>query len=182
MPLFLVGYPQGARRTVHDSSWVLFPNSLTNEDWGRLELTLVNEFVVDQMGSDVTYSKKKQFAAKKAADEMKNRYGPFREGNDVQYRHTAGGDVEYMGVECDTFPGDSGAPAITRERGTLVGILFKGIDTGSHLASAIGSPANPLRPGAKYHERILPIGLIVKELNDRFEKDWQKKYGVTIVP
>jgi V8-like Glu-specific endopeptidase len=177
-PIFLVGYPQGWRRTIHDSSWVLFPHRIvSNTEWGDIESAVTAEYLEEQTEQDPNV--RSQRAAEKARDFMVSRYGqPEPNATNKQYVLRYEG-AEYIGAECDTFEGDSGAPAMLREDGSIIGILFKGMsDFGAAMTSA-RNPRVTSRPGARFHERILPISNVIADLNANIPQ-WQTSWGVTI--
>jgi len=178
-PIFLVGHPQGLSRTVHDSSWVLFPHSISNLERADIETDVINEMFIDETAEN--YEQRKQRATLAATLWMKDQYGPFASGDETVYTFRKDAQ-ECIGAECDTFRGDSGAPAILRENGKVVGILFKGLsDAGASANTDQRRVAVSSRPGAKYFERILPITLIIKELGlDKTDSKWRVDYEVKV--
>jgi hypothetical protein len=167
-PIFLVGYPQGIRRTVHDGSWVLFPSELlSKQERGEIQAEIASDFVdwTDAGGVEV----KTEMGLMKAAEFMEDHYGAVRSDDEASYQYESEGQPS-MGAECDTFRGDSGAPAILRETGGLIGILYKGLDDipGQTAATSERKPSIYGVAGPKYHEMILPIGPIVAELQQKF--------------
>ena len=166
-PVFVVGYPQAGYRTVHDSSWVIFPQKIKNKKIrGDITLQVANEFLLKE-GNPLTQSAKKN-ASDKAEAFMARIYGKPKEDPTTIYRLTKDGE-EYLGIESDTFQGDSGAPVMLRENGSVIGILFKGPADGGASAQASGRrPAESFIPGAFYHERVVPIQLIVANLDANF--------------
>jgi hypothetical protein len=168
-PIFLVGHPQGLRRTVHDGAWVLFPYELrSNQEWGDLESDIAGDFVDWRADGKV---EAKQEAGFVQADEfMVDSYGDFNPNGKTVYRYMPQGPngQPSIGAECDTFSGDSGAPAILRETGELVGILYKGLSDipGQSAATSERRPKIFGSASAKSHELILPISVIVDELGN----------------
>lgn len=169
-PLFLVGHPQGLFRTIHDSSWVLFPHRLnSNEERGDIESAVAKELIQDETDGD--YEQREKEAARKAALFMQTSYGSLDRNDKSTYVYrpavTNGNLEECVGVESDTFKGDSGAPAIHRETGRVIGILRAGgSDAGASASTTERQPLVSARPGAKYHERVMPMSFIVSRLND----------------
>lgn len=176
-PIFIVGHPQTSRRVVHDSSWVLFPHQIrSNRERGEITAQVLQEYLGREAYPETPAAKNR---AERGAEEfMKRAYGPKQDTPRAGY--TMGKDgMEYIGVESDTFEGDSGAPVMTREDGRIVGILFRGVsDAGVSVVSASRLPAKRLLPGAEHHERVLPSRLIIAELDEKYE-NWREN-GVTV--
>lgn len=175
-PIFLVGYPQGTRRTVHDGAWVLFPHKLmSNQERGELEAEIAEDFVDWTAAGEVT--DKTEWALLQAQEFTEDCYGARKNGSEVEYSYMKG-DQPSIGAECDTFKGDSGAPAILRDSGGLIGILYKGLDDipGQSAALSGRKPTISGKASAKYHELLLPISVIVQELDSSYPA-W-KDYGI----
>lgn len=177
-PIFLVGYPQGIRRIVHDGAWVLFPYQLlSNQERGEIQTEIASEFVDWTAAGEV--EAKTEIGVMKAGEFMDDHYGAFQNGDAVSYGNRIEGQPA-IGAECDTFRGDSGAPAILRETGKLIGILYKGADDipGQTAATSVRKPSIFGTAGAKTHEFILPITAVIEDLNKEFP-NW-RDYGVTV--
>jgi len=175
-PIFLVGHPQGIRRIVHDGAWVLFPYKLmSNQERGELESEIAEDFVDWSAAGEVT--EKTEWGLLQAQEFTEDCYGPRKNDSAVEY-HYMKGDQPSMGAECDTFKGDSGAPAILRDTGNLAGILYKGLDDipGQTAAASARKPTVSTKPGVKDHEVILPISVIVEDMRRSFPR--YEQYGV----
>ena len=178
-PIFLIGYPQGLRRTVHDGAWILFPDRLvSNEERGELQSEIAAESVDWTEGGEIEVKTEKGLM--KAVDFMDDYYGPTLLRADATYTYVREGQPT-IGAECDTFRGDSGAPAILRENGRLIGMLYRGLweAPGETAATSERKVRVSSRPGAGHHELILPASAIVADLRDNFP-EWQTR-GIVVV-
>ena len=163
-PIFLFGYPQGSKNMVHDSGWVLFPHKLlSNSERGLIESEIADDFF-DPAGPG-SFDDKVSMARNKAKQFMTLNYGPFEKENSEGYLFTKD-DAQCLGVEADLFEGDSGAPAILRENGKLIGILTRGPKDIPGQSAVTAGRKVPIaaRAGAKYHELLLPATLIIEDL------------------
>jgi hypothetical protein len=157
-PLYLIGHPLGDPRTVHDNTFVYFPFRVTELEFTELEMAVRSEF----LGSD---------------DELM-RLGEFR---DSYQQRNLGGQTVYenfslrwqlqptIGVDSDTFHGNSGSPTYSRKTHRVVGILFDGED----------DLDNPWQVGWRAHEAVLPIEAVVDRL-DAVHPQWRNWQGVCI--
>lgn len=166
-PIFLVGHPQGIRRMVHDGAWVLFPYELTNEERGQVQSELATQLVDWTEQGEVNAKKEKGFM--KAKDFMERNYGLFQNGGSVSYRYMNEGKPS-IGAECDTFSGDSGAPALLRETGKLIGMLYKGMPDipGQTAATNRRNPEIFGTAGPDGHELLLPAETIIADIKQGF--------------
>lgn len=184
-PVFVVGFPQGGNLTIHDNSWVLFPHQVVNADRGPILAFLAKSalFPYANPGSapDITLSNTYKEAQKFAEEQMTLHYGALHGAPDdatAPATHVFD-DETYIGLESDTFEGDSGAAVISRSRGTVVGLLRKGMDSG-HVASK-GGAAFPRQVDSRVHERAIPIVRIIKDIRDQLGEDWTTKHGAKVV-
>lgn len=169
-PLYVVGYPLGEPRTVHDNTFVYFPFRLTEDEYYELKLLVSAEF------SSIE------------AEEQSYREGKLKEFTD-SYRRREDGDVlsdgrpyyEYIsvrfgeqptiGVDSDTYRGNSGSPVYHRRSHAVVGLLFDGQEDLSQ----------PWAAGWRSHEAVLPIAEIVERL-DAAAPEWRDDPRVCVLP
>lgn len=113
-PIFLIGHPQQSPRMVHDNSWVKFPYRLSPRAFSDLLCKVNSEFIGAGGGS----------AAEQADAFLKAYRKQELPNGKSRYRYVAFRDglkIDAIGIESDTFKGDSGAPAMLRETGDLIG-------------------------------------------------------------
>ena len=161
-PIVLVGYPDGNQRQVHDDAWVLYPHELrSDQERGKLESQIAKESVDWTEEGMVEDKKAKGLMA--ARDFLDDNYE--KDQTDGIYRYTRYHQPT-IGAVCDTFEGDSGAPAVLRETGKLIGILYRGLPDipGQTASTDERKPSISGSPGTRYHELILPITAILAEL------------------
>jgi hypothetical protein len=165
-PIILFGYPQGSKHVVHDSGWVLFPHRLlSNSERGVIESEITDDFF-DPAGPG-SFDDRMTAARDNARRFLILYYGPFEKENADGYSFIKD-DMPCVGVEADLFEGDSGAPAILRENGKLIGILTQGPKDipGQSAVSAGRKVPIAARAGAKFHERLLPATAIIDDLKN----------------
>lgn len=167
VPIYLIGHPSRAPQTVHDNAWVLFPFEATEAEMKELRIAVNAEFIGTKGSASV------------ATDHFIKSYVPISlpTGEHLfRYIGSWGGrKLPLIGAECDTFKGDSGSPAILREKGDLIGILVEGQPDQGDFGSNPTRDTRGYRGGWTYHERILPIREIVAQL-DASVADWRTLY------
>lgn len=164
-PLYVVGYPLGEPRTVHDNTFVYFPFRLDEDEYFELKLLVSAEF--DSI----------------EAENLSYREGKLKEFTD-SYRLREDGDAPYyeyisvrfgeqptIGVDSDTYRGNSGSPVYHRRSHAVVGLLFDGQEDLSQ----------PWAPGWRSHEAVLPIGKVVERL-DAAAPEWRADPRVCVLP
>jgi hypothetical protein len=148
--LYLVGHPKGEPRTVHDHAYVRFPFSITA--YQRRELRIALEQEVKHLAN-----------AKSLVSEFDASYRPRSVNGQTVYEYYASrwGKQPTIGVDADTFHGNSGSPALLRGTHALFGILFDGAsdDTHDHWGWAV-------------HEAVLPSSVIAAAL-DQTVAGWE---------
>jgi V8-like Glu-specific endopeptidase len=168
-PIFLVGHPRGAERLIHDNSWVKFPYQVSQAEFTDL-LALVN-------------GELKAAGAEDAAQEADNFIQFYKQQIDHKsyfYVDRRDGKAEHsMGAECDTFRGDSGAPAMLRETGEVVGILVAGEADQEMRPNEGRVKSNAYTASWIHHETLLPIVKVVEQL-DKEKSGWRNECGVEI--
>ncbi len=158
-PIYVVGHPLGYPRTIADNAFVLFPFEVSASTLAELELSVEGEFKNDPQKDQ-------------RLKDLRNSYRSV---------HRADGSIVYqnysvrwhrqptIGADCETFHGDSGAPAFSRRSHLVVGILYDGEPDIAHR----------YHPGWGYHESIIPITRIVDQL-DQAHPDWRTSVGACI--
>jgi hypothetical protein len=146
--VYVIGYPQGQPVMVHDSAHVYLPHRIEDGDpFVRLRLNVEADVRLFRDGANLMT----QFVQSYQLVTVGN--VPTRE-----LRHVRDNGEPRMGIVADTFEGNSGGPVFDHERGQcVVGILVAGSDD-SGLRR---------RPNWKEHERVLPITVILEDLNRR---------------
>ncbi len=158
--VYVVGYPNGERKKVHDNSYVYWPFEINESTYTELELRIKAEFLDNKR------------ICKEALREFENSYREVKTaaGEKLYYNFsTKWNNMPTIGVNCSTSHGNSGSPLYLKRKEGVIGILFNGSDdSGSYV------------PGWKYHEAILPIKEISKQL-DRLCPNWKTNWkGVRI--
>jgi hypothetical protein len=157
-PLYLIGHPLGEPRTVHDNTFVFFPFQVSELEFAELEMAVRSEFL-------------------DAEDELER----LQEFRDSYQQTTMAGMPMFqnfslrwqqqptIGVDSDTFHGNSGSPAYSRKTHKIVGILFDGEE----------DLDEPWNVGWRAHEAVLPINVVVERL-DEVHPGWRDWDGVCI--
>lgn len=164
-PLYVVGYPLGEPRTVHDNTFVYFPHRLTQDEYVLVKLLVSQEF--DSI----------------EAEDASYRDGKLREFTD-SYRLRESGDEPYyeyisvrfgqqptIGVDSDTYHGNSGSPVFNRRTHAVIGLLFDGQEDFSQ----------PWTAGWRSHEAVLPITRVIERL-DAVLPAWRDDPKACVIP
>jgi hypothetical protein len=161
-PLYVVGHPQRAPQTVHDNSRVFLPFHLAAADFDALKADVAAELANhpqrDELAQQFTSSYRE--TKDQGGRSFWNLYDVRTEGQ------------PRVGIEADTFGGNSGSPVYDR-RSHCVAALF-----------ASGAPDfDPSHPSSEHagwarHESALPMSAVTKDL-DRQIKSW-RELGVII--
>lgn len=157
-PLYLVGHPLGEPRTVHDNTFVFFPFRVTGLEFTELEIAVRAEF----LGADDELERLAEF--RQSYRERSENGQPVFENFSLRW-----GRQPTIGVDSDTFHGNSGSPAYSRNTHLVVGILFDGED----------DLDDPWDVGWRAHEAVLPIGVVVDRL-DNVHPQWRDWDGVCV--
>lgn len=157
-PLYLIGHPLGTERTVHDNTFVYFPFRVKDLEFTELEMAVRAEF----LGSSDEAERLEEFRAS---------YKRRENAGVVQYVNYSArwGGQPTIGVDSDTFHGNSGSPAFNRKTHLVVGILFDG-EEDRDMEWDVGWRA---------HEAVLPISEIIARL-DTNDSSWRSQPGVCI--
>jgi len=157
-PLYLIGHPRGDPRTVHDNTFVYFPFRVTELEFTELEIAVRAEF----LGTD---------DEPKRLQEFRGSYQARSAGGQQVFenfsRRWSGQPT--IGVDSDTFHGNSGSPTYSRKTHRVVGILFAGEDDRD----------DPWEVGWRAHEAVLPIEVVVDRL-DEVHSGWREWQGVCV--
>lgn len=172
-PIFLVGHPRQSPRLIHDNSWVKFPYQVSEKEFTLLLAEVNGEL--------------KQAQVQDAAQEADTFAKCYKDYTD-QTGHTShlhidirgGKAVHCMGAECDTFHGDSGAPAILRETGDVIGILTAGEADQEDVPGENRAKSNAYIAGWLHHEIIIPTVKIVEQVDQEKGPGWRQTCGVTV--
>lgn len=141
--LYVVGHPLGAERTVHDNGWAIFPFLVTREEFGRLLMLVETEF-------------KDSPDHNAAIANFRESYVKSTDGGQELYRNFSArwNFQPTIGVEIDTFHGNSGGPVFGRIDQNVVGIVIDGEP----------DDAGPWVPGWRRHEAVLPASEILADI------------------
>ncbi len=163
--IYVVGYPLGQPRAVHDNTHVYFPFTVDEKAHAELEIQVRAEFKAG------------------AEEDQSYRDGKLREFVDAYRRRTeSSGDVIYeyfsarfgdqptIGANSDTYAGNSGSPAFHRRTHALVGLLFDGHDQ---------DDTAPWSPGWRTHEAILPITEVLNAIEQQ-KPGWKDSNGLCV--
>lgn len=162
-PLYVVGYPQGEPRTVHDNAFVYFPHLVTVTEHAELEILVRSEF--DSLAAeDQSYREGK---LKEFSESYRRR--DINGTPHFEYISTRFGNQPTIGADSDTYRGNSGSPVYNRRTHAVIGLLFDGQDDLSQ----------PWEPGWRAHEAILPITEVVRHL-DLVMPEWKNDPSVCI--
>jgi V8-like Glu-specific endopeptidase len=157
-PLYLIGYPLGNPRTVHDNTYVYFPFRVTEFELTELEMAVRSEF----LGSDDEMERIEEF--RNSYQERDAGGQPVYENFSLRWRRQP-----TIGIDSDTFHGNSGSPAYSRKTHRVIGILFDGED----------DMDDPWQVGWRAHEAVLPIEVVVDTL-DSVHPEWRDWQGVCL--
>ncbi|RDZ28585.1 serine protease [Lysobacter silvisoli] len=165
-PLYVIGFPLGGPRTVHDNSYVYFPFLASADEFAEIEILVRSEFATleDEQQSYIDGKLKEfidSYRPRTAADG--SRY--------YEYVSVRFGDQPTIGADSDTYHGNSGSPVYSRRNHAVVGLLFDGQEDTSQ----------PWSPGWRAHEAILPIGKVVERL-DTVAPDWRSDPRLCVRP
>jgi hypothetical protein len=153
--IYVVGFPLGQPRVVHDNAHVYFPFQVDSNEYVRIEIS-VREELKSGPEEDQSYIDGK-------LREFIDSYKPRMENGAIVYEYYSErfGDQPTIGVDSDTYAGNSGSPAFHRRTHALVGLLFDGHRTSDE----------PWAPGWRTHEAILPVLKIIEAMNAQ-EPGW----------
>lgn len=176
-PLYVLGYPQGGELTVHDNSWVTFPLDIDEHErplvLRKLAESTLPEYEPFTSEKLENLSSRYKRAHDNAKSEMKKHYPDFPT-NGFYRRHYKG--EAHLGLESDTFEGDSGAPVISRRLGGLIGILRRGVaDT---QVATKGASAYPRRITSTVHEEAIPVEIIINDIEQNLGVGWPHAHGL----
>lgn len=150
--LYVVGFPLGGPRTVHDNAFVYFPYEVTADEFAELEILVRQEF-------DSLSEEQDSFREGKLKEFRESYRAKTVDGVEMfEYVSTRFGGQPTIGADSDTYRGNSGSPVFDRRTHHVVGILFDGQE----------DLAEPWQPGWRAHEAILPTPRIVAQLDAAF--------------
>jgi len=164
-PLYVIGYPLGEPRTVHDNSFVYFPFRVTPDEYIAMKLLVSAEFDSIE-AEDLSYREGK---LKEFVDSYQLREGdgaPYYEYISVRFDQQP-----TIGADSDTYRGNSGSPVYHRRSHAVIGLLFDGQEDLSE----------PWAAGWRAHEAVLPITKVVERL-DIAAPAWREDPRVCVLP
>ena len=164
-PLYVIGYPLGEPRTVHDNSFVYFPFRVTPDEYISMKLLVSAEFESIE-AEDQSYREGK---LKEFVDSYQLREGagdPYYEYISVRFDRQP-----TIGADSDTYRGNSGSPVYHRRSHAVIGLLFDGQEDLSE----------PWAAGWRAHEAVLPIVKVIEQL-DIAAPAWRAAPGVCVLP
>lgn len=166
--IYVVGYPLGQPRAVHDNTHVYFPFFVDEKGHAELEIQVRAEFAPGEE-ENRAYSDGK---LKEFVDAYRRKLDP---SGSVFYEYFSArfSSQPTIGADSDTYEGNSGSPAFHRRSHALVGLLFDGHNNQDDAA--------PWSPGWRTHEAILPVTEILKAM-DTQEPGWKDANGLCVVP
>ncbi|MFA6985669.1 MAG: trypsin-like peptidase domain-containing protein [Arenimonas sp.] len=165
-PLYVVGFPLGEPRTVHDNTFVYFPFRVNAHEYADLEIRVRAEFD--------SFEEESQSYIDGKLKEFTDSYQERTDGNGdkfYEYISVRFANQPTIGADSDTYRGNSGSPVYSRRTHTVIGLLFDGQEDLSQ----------PWAPGWRSHEAILPITKIIERL-DIAEPVWRNDPLVCIRP
>ena len=164
-PLYVIGYPLGEPRTVHDNSFVYFPFRVTPDEYISMKLLVSAEFESIE-AEDQSYREGK---LKEFVDSYQLREGagdPYYEYISVRFDRQP-----TIGADSDTYRGNSGSPVYHRRSHAVIGLLFDGQEDLSE----------PWAAGWRAHKAVLPIVKVIEQL-DIAAPAWRAAPGVCVLP
>ncbi len=165
-PLYVVGFPLGEPRTVHDNAFVYFPFRVTPDEYAEIKMLVSAEFDSIE-AEDASYREGK-------LKEFVDSYRLRDEGGGKQhyeYISQRFGEQPTIGADSDTYHGNSGSPVYNRRTHAVIGLLFDGQEDLSE----------PWAAGWRAHEAVLPITQIVERM-DSVAPAWREDPRVCVLP
>lgn len=161
--IYVVGHPQSRARAVADSGKVLFPYRVDESALG-----LLTKRVLEQLHAAAV-------AEGAESDRLLDLYRRWTESyvetpkGSGTYIHNSAkfGGQPTLGIQSNTFGGNSGGPVFSKLYNHMVG-LFRG---------GAFDFQRELVPGWEFHEAALPIERVILDLNDQVP-GWQEQYKV----
>ena len=164
-PLYVVGYPLGEPRAVHDNTFVYFPFRLDEDGYTELKMLVSAEFdSIEAEEQSYRDGKLKEFI--ESYQRRDDAGTPYYEYISVRF-----GGQPTIGVDSDTYRGNSGSPVFHRRSHAVVGLLFDGQEDLSQ----------PWIAGWRSHEAVLPIAEVLERL-DAVAPEWRSDPGVCVLP
>jgi V8-like Glu-specific endopeptidase len=157
--IYVVGHPNKNPRMVHDNAFVLFPYRVSKMQMTELQMIVCSE---------IQESKDREAELNQFLDS----YVSSDSGNTFVQFSKRWWQSPVIAADCDTYHGNSGSAAWSRSTNRVVGILFAGeYDLG---------PEESYAAGWRSHEAILPISVILEQLDTQLAADWREKYKVKV--
>lgn len=146
-PIYIIGHPQGDPRTVADNAFVKFPFKVGEKEFNQIKLSVETELKDDLNREEI----------------MSAFFDSYQE-------HTIDGRKTFLnyskrwysqptiGVDSDTFHGNSGSPAYHRITHKVIGLLIAGEQDLDDYIYA---------PGWRTHEAVFPASQIVTKIQEK---------------
>ncbi len=150
--LYVVGYPEGRRVTVHDNGRVYLPFNVRQNELSALRM----EIETDYQNHEERERIMEQFVSSYRPVQVSETRTAWRL-YDVTLQ-----DQPKLGIIADTFKGNSGSPIYDRDTHCVAGVLFN------------GAPDRGVRLAASWllHESALPMTAILDYLETNPETRW----------
>lgn len=148
-PLYVVGFPLGEPRTVHDNAFVYFPFRVSPDEYAEIKMLVSAEFDSIE-AEDLSYREGK-------LKEFVDSYQLRDDGGEPYYEYISMrfGQQPTIGADSDTYHGNSGSPVYNRRTHAVIGLLFDGQE----------DLTEPWAAGWRAHEAVLPITKVVERLD-----------------
>lgn len=165
-----IGHPRGAKKQVHLNCRVLLPFELQGDARRNSFVTQLARRI--GVVRDIRKNTSRSSLSDAEIRLVKALYSPdpTGDGKTLLYADRKDGLARpAIGIEADTFPGDSGGPILDIKTNAVVGILVSGEPTSDNMIESVT---------IKQHEVALPIEFLIASLgNDKIQE-----FGIKILP
>lgn len=179
--VYAIGFPGGHDMMVADASHVLIPYLVSNEGFEDLTNDFNGQYAEAYDAESKQYADRPGTAERLAQERMrrfKASFIPQSVGGQAAWRFESiflddTAPLPAIGIDTDTFRGNSGSPVLERKHSTVVGMLARGVQDG--LAS--------LQAGFDFHEEAIPISHILakwKEATKDKPADQPAAFGINV--
>jgi hypothetical protein len=164
-----IGHPRGEKKQVHLNCRVLLPFELGDARRNSFVTQIARRIGVVR---DIRKNTSRSSLSDAEIRLVKALYSPdpTGDGKTLLYADRKDGLARpAIGIEADTFPGDSGGPILDVKTNAVVGILVSGEPTSDNMIESVT---------IKQHEVALPIEFLIASLgNDKIQE-----FGIKILP
>lgn len=169
-PVYVIGHPRGNVRTVHDNARIIFPHRSKGSTKADIDARVRAE-ILAFVGSMTTDSAERQRNQKLLLDRYEASFVKEEATGFFRYVNPVRGPA--IGIDTDTYAGDSGAPTFLR-RGSGSGEGIIGVFVGGAVQGAE-------KAGFLTHEVVLPISEVLQVLDtDPSLGNWKATYAVNV--